>query len=646
MAAVPQMILVANLSKIEHKSPAEYKWEYFICDDINIRESPKIITRGDLGSPQSRKDAFAAGETKFYHCRDGNGTALVIVTGTFPKLGGVFTRPSTCTDLVDLFSWYYKERKKGTVGYGRPAAVDNMVSLNREICTVLALFTGYNMTRLDKNKKTHEEFLNELVFCSPIQDDICGDLSCISSLSGVTQLDRGALAAEPSLRELEQTYFPIFNPLDRCRPGDNYKLGAIIFGRRSPTIFHAFLDGVVVARPDIDVFDGLRGLLNYANGELGVVCDCTADDDIRIYDLIYYYGIETDLSSKSLSRAILTSYESRGPSTEDSRKLFAKEFIREAFLEDTSMGDFQLAALCRLFHVNVALYDHSFAEGGAALGISVRCASIDRFCYNDDYPTVKIMRGGNEFVCFCDEKVSNEVTTPPIFYSAIFDGGEPPFDVFPESLVFNPQKVDCGFFHSEINNLSINFHGMQSSASMFAAFSDGLKLRVHALHDRPGYQWLLKESRLYILNVLDRLNDEGDLVYEDVFRNKADTNRLNPICQSYILLNTYPRDNSSLRKLFSWLYLIEDFRDGVGSYQLAALCLCYEVNVQLVFTEKRLLSSCISGQNMVENSIVSSDFKKYFYGPSYPVITLVENTDYTTEPPRQSFSASNDMRSL
>jgi hypothetical protein len=89
-------------------------------------------------------------------------------------------------------------------------------------------------------------------------------------------------------------------------------------------------------------------------------------------------------------------------------------------------------------------------------------------------------------------------------------------------------------------------------------------------------------------------------------------------------------NDARLRKLFAWLYIIEDIRGGITEgFQLHAFCLRYEVNVQIINIYKRLQENISNVDESYLNSLPSfydenSDLVSYYISIEYKTIQVVK----------------------
>ena len=564
-----------------------------------------------LGLNAEKQSNLREGYTRFYLYRNSNNAVVLVITGVFKskKVGDpdiTFLKPGKCPGLACFFECYAIEKRISgqRTGFSRLENNNLLKDMNRDLCGPLGKFSGWPWTDAKNDRINKDDHLAVVYYNSFYHLNRRSEvLSCDSSISSLS----GAGSRRSIIvKERMNVGRNVFNPNGLVVVGDRLVTN-IIFGKRYPTVFHAFLSGLTKLGKN-DAMIGLRILLGEAQTPLASVSD-DFHGKLKVYYSVFT-GSNIDIDGPRGSSAAIANEVSASVGTSDSARmrLYAEKYLTEKF-HSGIIGDFQLAAVCDYYKVNVEIYHQSTKQ-------SVISADKRKFLRDEGYSTIKIMKCGVNLSKLYKKMSCNLDYAPDYVYCLLETGVD--HRLFVDDYVFNPWRLS-----SPVSNTSpdVDFDSFSLSwlPSVFDALTGALIERgIVGRGSTP--QHLLRESRQYLLNILDRVDEDRVKVYEYIFRDRHThiTPEESSLCYKLILDchgSDAMRADEDIKRLFSYLYVCQHFRSGrVGDFQLAAFCLCFEVNVDIYTRREDHYFSQWSGD-------------KFFYGSehSFTRIEIIEN---------------------
>jgi hypothetical protein len=453
-------------------------------------------------------------------------------------------------------------------------------------------------------------YLSELMRYSYNKCPINSADSCVSTITTQSGARKSIIGQE----SCDVVHAPLFNPLKKVDQVFPRKVESFILGRRVATIYDAFSDGLLkIGKEKVRL--GLRSMLAGARSQLLNVGNYECGH-YKIFHDIYGLSARNDNNS-SLAPSMAYYNRVKDYAHVEHKKKFAELFLCEE-LHSGAVWPYQLAALCLQRDVNLEIYEHS-TRSGPDRGPAILLDPY-RFFYDESQSTIMVMKCGANFQKLYLDKGLSKTSVPDLFYCVLeYSSSKSKSDrCFKDQVIF--YTLSSKAWEVPTYNESLV---MCWKLCIFEVFSDALKA-LCLIDTSRDIRWLLSESQSHILNVLERIDSRQCKVFQTVYLAKCakltSTEYLtDPVCVQLDHccggrngIHSTPEN----RKLFSYLYLVNEIRspdDNTGTFQLAALCNRFEVNL-LIYTQ-------ISGG---DNNQLDSSGKKYYYGEDFINIVIVQ----------------------
>jgi hypothetical protein len=290
-----------------------------------------------------------------------------------------------------------------------------------------------------------------------------------------------------------------------------------------------------------------------------------------------------------------------------------------------NLCDYQLAALCLNYNVNLEIFDHHFIDKSVSEKSMITATGSTRFLYNESYSTIMIARCGYDFLEMHRDTVTATEFIPQLFYSVL----ERSTCKSKTDRLFKDEQI----FYTIVFEESAPKWEPHYDESLVKSWDGCIfevlceALKSHNLIDIcRDTQWLLSQSRHHILNMLERVDGDNLKVFQNIFIERFEQLspteylidplciQLNNPCGGRDIINS----NIEYRKLFSYYYLVHRLRslNNFGTIQLAALCHRFEINI-MMYTHKT-----------VDDGIqLECSGTKYYYGKDFIDIVIVNKND-------------------
>lgn len=560
-----------------------------------------IVINKDNDAKQTQ---FRAGNVRFYLWRNEYGAIELVITGSFPSIYEerghfLFTEPSNCTGLKCLLSCYVIERGTNQkAGFPRDESCNFLDDMPRELCGSIGRFSGVQWAHIENTKLGKDIFLDLLFHCSDYQTEVFSQNSWVSSITSQSTIRRSII-----VQEVDHHGQPIFNPLKSSRRGE-INVTNVKFGRRVPTVFHAFLDGLVYVNKRDSDFTLNKMLFESRKAMMSVAGD--SNGQFKVYDTVYIEGNKSSQSITALNTFVAIA--------DSGTKVRFSELYMMEKLREGVVGEFQLAALCSFYNINVEMYHHSSPSTLKSGGNSVRSNGVSQFLRDESFPVIKILQSGFDMCTLYESMNLDDKYMPRPFYSLLQDGAE--HRLFVEEKVFNPLNLPR-VFDNVLPNVDIYSAVLPWQPSIFVSLSIALterKITPIILNEES----LLQSSLSSLFNILLRNDNNGNKVFDNIFSEcceqltpEDETLCFNLISNCNGSLDAIKED-APLRFLLAYLYVSQKLRSGcIGEYQLAALCLQFEVNIDLYILQ-------------TDNGSINRRVRDYYYGHKFSCIEIVQ----------------------
>ena len=523
--------------------------------------------------------------------------------------------PDNNPAILCLFKCFRDEVENAEIAEHLQVEIFNYIKrMPKYLCMELARFSGIPWARGQPSQRLPLlAYLSDLMNNSYNKCLISSNDSCVSSITPQSGARRSIIGQE----RLGSQQVPLFNPRGMTDE-PNRHVDSFIVGRRAATVYDAFSDGLLKVGIKGKRFS-LRSMLFEAKCELSKVGSYHVHG-IKIFSDVYLLGGRSNTSCMSASNTYYLKIKDY--CHVEHQKEFAKLFLTENFHFGDTLSDYQLAGLCINYKVNWERYDYSDHFGSQPKSLIAH--GTTRFLYDPSFPTIKIIKCGLYFKTVFKEIDNMRSLEPLEFYSVI----ESSIVKSSSDRIFKDEHIFYTLLDKALWVVDYNESLVRSwKACIFEIFSDALKSHgfIDTSHDT---RWLLSESQRHILNILERV-DGNRKVFEIIYRERCEDLSLSDytsdsLCQKLDRPcggREGMKSNIEYRKLFSYLYLILELRsddDTSMFFQLAALCLRFEVNIR-IYSPKQPQSKIKLG---------SSGCKFYYGEDFYDIVIVAKNGVY------------------